>query len=185
MVQALRQAVFAVFGQRRFPVGLRDRRNQQHVGGRAGQVEIFLCVLGQDGWRKRPEGLAQFGRTRTQPALLIAKNNINNIVNNPFDSDDWEDEFETESKPEIEGTVGDSGQAALGDLGLGIDFDLLDPNVVKFIKLRAQRFAKRVNKTTWERLRDSLQAGIEDGEHIISDPLCNRECGTQLEASAY
>lgn len=97
---------------------------------------------------------------------------VGDVADNPFDRDEWEDEFEREMKPEYRRTVGSAGQNALRDVGVSIRFDLLNPHVVQFIRGRAQRFAKRVNQTTWESLKDTLTAGIELGESI--DKLAQR-----------
>lgn len=88
------------------------------------------------------------------------------VAEDPFDKDEWTDEFRKEVKPVIQGAVKDAGQVAMDDLSVGISFDVLDPNVVRFIKQREQRFSQRVNDTTWQQLSDSLDAGVEEGESI-------------------
>jgi len=95
-----------------------------------------------------------------------AAKSASDVADNPFDKDEWTDEFRKEVKPVIKGAVKDAGQAAMEDLSAGISFDVLDPNVVRFIKQREQRFSQRVNDTTWQQLSDSLAAGVEDGESI-------------------
>lgn len=85
---------------------------------------------------------------------------------NPFDKRKWKREFIKSSTPIYEKVVDDAGTAAINDVATGVDFNLLDPNVTRFIEGRSQRFAQRVNDTTWDTLKASLSQGIKDGESI-------------------
>jgi SPP1 gp7 family putative phage head morphogenesis protein len=62
--------------------------------------------------------------------------------------------------------VADAGEVAMADVGLSLAFDVHEPNVVRFLEQRAQRFAVEVNETTWTNLKGSLAEGIEAGESI-------------------
>lgn len=84
----------------------------------------------------------------------------------PFDMAQWVKAFRVEMRPVIVGIVDDSGQAAMDDLALTLTFDVAQPAVVRFLERRAQRFAQRVNETTWDALKLSLRQGIEAGENI-------------------
>lgn len=88
------------------------------------------------------------------------------VAKNPFDKRKWKREFVKSSTPIYERIVDDAGTAALNDVATGVDFNLLDPNVVRFMEQRSQRFAQRVNDTTWDTLKASLTQGIKDGESI-------------------
>lgn len=91
---------------------------------------------------------------------------VQDVIDDPFDRDEWDDEIKSRSHAEIEDAVGASGQAALDRLQIGIDFDLTDSRVSDFIKQREQRFAEEIDATTWERLSASLDEGYKDGETI-------------------
>ena len=51
-------------------------------------------------------------------------------------------------------------------LGITLAFDISADPVARFIEQLAQKFAIKVNDTTWEQLKNSLSAGIEAGEGI-------------------
>lgn len=97
-----------------------------------------------------------------------ARKGAGDVADDPFDRGEWEGEFGEAARPELQRIVKRAGQMALDDLlgGVGVAFDVLDPRVVAFLSAREQRFAQSVNETTWQTLRDSLNAGIEDGETI-------------------
>lgn len=80
--------------------------------------------------------------------------------------EDWQAEWVEELKPVLQDIVADAAGATIKDYALGISFDVLDPRVTRFVERRAQRFAQQVNRTTWSRLRDSLNRGIANGESI-------------------
>lgn len=92
--------------------------------------------------------------------------NPGEAADEPFDMAQWVKAFRVEMRPVITGIVDDSGQAAMDDLALALTFDVAQPAVVRFLERRAQRFAQRVNETTWEMLKNSLREGIEAGENI-------------------
>lgn len=108
--------------------------------------------------RQRDSVLARLkGRAARSPADVAA---------DPFDLAQWVKTFRVEARPEIERILSEAGQAALDDLSLGIAFDVSDPNVVRFLEKRAQRFAREVNQTTWDMLKASLAEGLDAGESI-------------------
>lgn len=84
----------------------------------------------------------------------------------PFNKAEWIKRFRTEVRPVLGEIVADVGQAALDDLALSIAFDVARPEVARFLERRAQRFAQRVNETTWTMLKTSLNVGINEGENI-------------------
>jgi len=70
------------------------------------------------------------------------------------------------SKPIIAGSLEANAVKEIAALSLGIDFDLENPEVVKFIDNKTFTFAKEVNETTQESLRKTLKEAIKDGEGI-------------------
>lgn len=85
---------------------------------------------------------------------------------NPFDRAKWDKELRRAVRPILRAIVQQAAADALTDYAIGIAFDIAEPRVVQFLEARAQRFAQRVNETTWNALRDALKAGIENGESI-------------------
>src|SRR5690606_3978482 len=67
-----------------------------------------------------------------------------------FDKSRWNKRFRVELKPIINEISTTAAQGALDDLGLTVAFDVTDPNYVRFLEGRTQRFAQRINDTTWE-----------------------------------
>jgi HK97 family phage portal protein len=94
------------------------------------------------------------------------------IAAEPFDMSRWVREFRLTARPLLRDITAESGQQAVTDLGLGLAFDVTNPQVTRFIEQRTQRFAQQVCETTWEWLREELAAGIEAGEDI--DVLARR-----------
>lgn len=83
---------------------------------------------------------------------------------NPFDRAKWRKTFRERTDPLIKRTVQDAGDDAAADLDFAFNVD--DPNVVRFLTGREQRFARRVNDTTWQQLKASLGEGVKAGESI-------------------
>lgn len=92
----------------------------------------------------------------------------------PFSLAEWIKKFKAAGLPLLRVILQDSGDATLEELrerlqdpgSIGVDFDLNNPAVVRFLEGRAQRFAREVNETTWNRLKESLAEGIDAGEAI-------------------
>lgn len=104
--------------------------------------------------------LKQSGRTAEQ------------VAKDPFDMAQWVREFRTAARPVLRRVVAASAAETIKDLGIQLVFDINQPAVARFIEGRVQRFAKRVNDTTWKRLQDSLAQGFDNGEGI--DKLAER-----------
>lgn len=125
--------------------------------------------------RQRAFGQAIGGLMERQKAEVMGRlsgakavKSAEDVAKNPFDKRKWKREFIKTSAPLYERIVDDAGNAALNDVSAEVDFNLLDPHVVRFIEQRSQRFAQRVNDTTWDTLKASLAQGIKDGESIDS-----------------
>lgn len=87
----------------------------------------------------------------------------------PFDRAKWLREFRVGIRPVLKDLLAAFGRDALQDLGAvaaGLDFDVVMPDVLRFLEQRAQRFATQVTGTTWDALKQSLGAGVENGESI-------------------
>lgn len=90
----------------------------------------------------------------------------------PFDQDDWNEEFAVEMLPVLERAVESAGVAVMEALAVSVDFNVSHPQVRSFLRGRAQRFASHVNETTWNRLKESLQEGLDAGDGV--DELADR-----------
>jgi len=91
---------------------------------------------------------------------------VEDAVAEPFDMAQWIKAFRSEMRPVLVTIIEDAGQQALDDLALTMTFDVAQPAVARFLERRAQRFAQKVNETTWSSLKASLQEGIAAGENI-------------------
>jgi SPP1 gp7 family putative phage head morphogenesis protein len=76
--------------------------------------------------------------------------------------------------------VEEFGQAALDEVGAGIDFELADPHVQDFLRRRAADRVRYINGTTRESLRETLSEGVAAGEGI--EPLAKRVEATFADA---
>jgi len=88
------------------------------------------------------------------------------VVEAPFEMAQWVKTFRVEMRPVLASIVETAGQDALDDLNVTQVFQVAEPAVVRFLEGRTQRFAQRVNETTWERLKSQLREGIDAGENI-------------------
>lgn len=108
---------------------------------------------------------------RQQDAVLArlqgrAARSAEEVADNPFDMARWVVILRTIVRPILRLIAEESGSEALKELGLAIAFDVSDPNVVRWLEQRAQRFAVEVMQTTWDMLKRALIAGIGEGEDI-------------------
>lgn len=84
----------------------------------------------------------------------------------PFKLTSWILTFRVAVRPLLRLIAEDGGATALDDLSIAELFNVDDPRIVRFLEQRAQRFAQRVNETTWNALRGSLAEGIAAGEDM-------------------
>jgi SPP1 gp7 family putative phage head morphogenesis protein len=115
--------------------------------------------------RTKSDGLAELRSEKRY--ITLKRDGVN-----PFDRDEWEERFADQAIDPLKVIVSDAGGRVYGELGIGGSFDVSSPATTKFIKQRAQRFAERVNETTWSKLRTSLAEGEKAGETI--DQLSDR-----------
>ena len=83
-----------------------------------------------------------------------------------FDVARWNKEAKAAILPVLARIMEYAVQEALDELGVSIAWDVKNPAAVKFLSERAQRFAERIDETTWEDLRARLAEGIDAGESI-------------------
>lgn len=145
-------------------------------GGALHREMFDLAVKRADPYEQRfAEAVAAL--FRRQKADVIARvrqeaKSIAELGDDPFDQEEWASEFAKSMRPEYRRIIGAAGQNAVDDVSAGMSFDLLDWRVVSALRKLPQRFAKRVNETTWRMLKDALTAGIEAGEG--ADKLASR-----------
>ncbi len=89
------------------------------------------------------------------------------VANNPFDMDKWMQTFRETVRPILLDVIVDAGTAALIDVAGDVAFDVDNPTVTEFLALRNQRFAQRVNETTWNQLKASLTEALNNGESLL------------------
>lgn len=137
------------------------RRYVRRTQGQEKQVGEVTAEL----FRRQRDSILDRLRNRARQAEVEAP--IEGIVQEPFDRGKWELEFQATIQPALAAIIRFHGQVALDDLGLEdkIFYDTF-PEVLRFLEGRAQRFARRVNETTWDMLRASLGEGLQEGEPI-------------------
>ena len=94
------------------------------------------------------------------------------LLGEVFDLAEWRRRFREGIRPELGRVADAAGAEAVASVTVGVAFDVLDPAVVRALERQAQRFAREVNATTWERLKAALAEGIEAGEG--TDALAGR-----------
>ncbi|MCC6315424.1 MAG: minor capsid protein [Thermomicrobiales bacterium] len=134
--------------------------------------------------RRQQPGAARIGKTtadlmKRQRQSILAQlrqrsitRDVADMIEQPFNLARWIREFSIGIRPVLHDVMGEAGAQSMDDLGVGINFDLFDPNVINALEKQVQRFAREVNETTWDRLKDSLGAGYEAGETV--DQLAER-----------
>lgn len=150
----------------------RADRRQEPRAARIGKVTGDLMR------RQKQSILAQL-RSRS------VKRDEADFVDDPFDLPRWIRTFSTELRPVLRDIIGEAGDEALDDLGIGTAFDVFDPNVINALERQVQRFAREVNETTWTQLKESLGEGFEAGESV--DKLADRVndvMGDRIRSSA-
>ncbi len=125
-----------------------------------GQRESVIARLKAVEEERRPAGASVQGRNGH------GERSLKDVADEPFDMAEWVKKFRLKMRPKIRDTVEEAAKEAIDDLGIDFNFDVDQPMVARFIERRAQRFAKEVNETTWERLRDSLGEGLDAGEGL-------------------
>lgn len=74
--------------------------------------------------------------------------------------------FRKEASRLLKETVGIAAAAEIAEYELGIDFNIVNPNVVTWIENKAFKFANEVNTTTEDALRQELSDAITSGEAL-------------------
>jgi len=95
-----------------------------------------------------------------------AVRNVEDVVKAPFERAKWTKIFRAIFRDLLIELIGDVMESAAVDLGVSFSPDMADPNVVRFLENRSQRFAEEVLETTWVQLKDSLSEGVQAGEGI-------------------
>lgn len=121
--------------------------------------------------RKFRDKLKQLFRVQEAEVLANMKRTPKSIKVNwqddwLFNEADWVKRFGEEGKPFIGGVIEDVGVSTMGDLAVGIDFDINDPRVQRFMGDKVAKYSKDVNDTTLKALRETLREGIGAGESI-------------------
>lgn len=92
--------------------------------------------------------------------------NVEDVVKAPFERPKWTKIFRAIFRDLLVELIGDVMKGAAVDLGVSFSPDMADPNVVRFLENRSQRFAEEVLETTWVQLKESLSEGVQAGEGI-------------------
>jgi hypothetical protein len=88
------------------------------------------------------------------------------IVAGFIDWDEADAGYADAMRPPWEGGMGDSGSAALSDLGVGASFDIHNPRVQEFLANYLPKLAGDVSTTTRGDIARVLSEGIAQGENL-------------------
>lgn len=133
-------------------------------------------------------GAATRAAMRDQRDAVLARLNqraAGDVLEDPFDLGDWIEVFTVRLRPAFTRIFSAAGRTAASDLKVGYTFDLEAPGVQRAIDRQAQTFARRINETTWDRLKASLAEGYRQGEG--ADILAGRVeqvMGTRIESDS-
>jgi HK97 family phage portal protein len=148
------------------------------------QRESILSKLKEEGRSTLKEIRSKDDRIERSRVLSPQQRDLEDLVDEPFNMAEWIKRFRTEGRTVLHDIVEEAGGDAMDDLSIGIAFDLTDPRVLKFLERRAQRFAKEVNQTTWDRLKEVLGKAIEEGKGIPEmEDLVNEVMGERIRST--
>lgn len=129
-----------------------------------------------DRWEEKVGGMVAglFQRQRTSVLDRLrarGARGADDAAQDPFNLPRWIRESREEIRPILAALIDDFGDEAMDDLGgagygIALSFDVMEPEVLRFLEGRAQRFAVAVNETTWRQLKAALNEGIADGESM-------------------
>lgn len=139
---------------------LRWRRWTRQTDRREQQWETAAAEM----FRRQQESVLARLRNRSRDAIAAESA--------PFDPDEWLGKWRQLGFDLMTDTFSDAAMEALDEIGVSSMFDLTNPLVTQWLQQRAQRFAQRVNDTTWNDLQKTLSEGIDAGEGI--DDLAER-----------
>ena len=88
---------------------------------------------------------------------------VNDVL---FDLDEAKAMLEKAGGPLITEATEEGGKRALATVSTSVSFDVHDPRVEELIKQSIQRFKNEISTVRWERMKDSISAGISDGETV-------------------
>lgn len=104
---------------------------------------------------------------RVRESKAVSKDDDVALPEQPFDKARWGKEFKTQVTPLFRDALEDAADETLEELRVSINFDLDNPDVVRWLERRAQRFARQVNDTTWDTLKRTLGEGEQAGDSIL------------------
>ena len=121
----------------------------------------FSQAVIKDFERQKESVLAQLENSRARGVR-----STEDVAKDPFSLKKWIKEFRLTARRVLTELVADAAKEGLKEVGIQLVFDVAAPQVIRYIEQQTQRFAKQVNETTWQRLKDSLAEGVEAGEGI-------------------
>lgn len=125
------------------------------------------------GLRTKAAGAQRFAKVlrglfADQRRVVLAQLGINGKTRRKsqgsFDLDEWIQRFMETCQPTLSRSIAAGGEAGAADLPKAISFDITAPQTQEFIRDYTYRFARSVNETTQQSLRDVFSAGISEGQ---------------------
>jgi len=135
------------------------RNDQHYYRFRAGVVELFN--------RQEKDVISNLDNFKSIKAdFLVEIEEIRQANDDIFDIRKWRLIFEEFGQLLLPEVVQDRGEKELGQLMIGVEFDVENPRVVEFLNTKVRKFSLEVNDTTLDDLYKTLTAGVKEGEGI-------------------
>lgn len=151
----------------------------------APHIERFEQLVGNLFRRQTESVLSRLNEDEGALRSVLAARSAEAVTLDPFDKAVWVKRFLQESRPVFRANIEGIANEALTDIGLDGSFNVDAPDARRFLEQRAQRFATRVNDTTYRELQETLSAGI--GSHETIEQLSTRvktTMGDRIKSSA-
>lgn len=95
-----------------------------------------------------------------------AQRDAMDVESAPFDRAEWEAKWRQMVLPFLQEILQDGAFETLDELGVMVDFNLDNPLTIEWLRDATQKFAKQINETTWETLKQAIGDGINAGDGI-------------------
>lgn len=121
------------------------------------QDEVMRKLNAHEAW------IEAHGRAASGSVQKVTNDDVEILL---FGRNAWEAKFQAAEEPHIRKALLASGGEFMDDALVGIDFDVSNPRVVKYIKEKTFKFSFEVNDETLRQLRKQFVAGLNEGETI-------------------
>lgn len=141
--------------------GIKKKTLTLEMKNRIGKTMDIAAVKNERLFTNALKKYFQAQQDRLTPKLLKSQKDIYDISWGEEDP-----EFYDTLKPLWLASLAEGFNTANSNFGFGINFDVMNPKFLKWVKENGLDRVKDINNTTKESLRDTLNDGIENGESV-------------------